>query len=160
MSLVLSRYGHDQSMHSSVECLECGARKRNPVVTIQSYVGSNTKIKGSFECPDDFLIEGSMEGNLRSNGTIVVGKDAVVRGDVVAREVAISGNLTGTIRCSERLEIFNSARIVGTVQAPIIKIEPGARLNARVIMSQSPAEQQLISHSTEDFPPSLISARN
>jgi len=130
-------------------------------VTIQSYVGSNTIIKGSLECPDDFIIEGSVEGNLRSSGTIVVGKDAVVRGDIVAREVAISGSLTGTIRCSERLEIFNSAKIVGTIQAPIVKMEPGARLNARSIMSQSPAEQQLISHSTEeDSPPSLISAQN
>jgi cytoskeletal protein CcmA (bactofilin family) len=129
-------------------------------VTIQSYVGSNTTIKGSLECPEDFLIEGSVEGNLRSNGTVVVGKDAVVRGDIVAREVAISGNLTGTIRCSERLEIFNSAKIVGTVQAPIVKMEPGARLNARIIMSQSPAEQQPISHSSEDSPPPLIIAQN
>jgi cytoskeletal protein CcmA (bactofilin family) len=129
-------------------------------VTIQSYVGSNTIIKGSFECPDDFIIEGSVEGNLRSSGTIVVGKDAVVQGDIVAREVAMSGNLTGTIICSERLEIFSSAKIVGTVQAPIVKMEPGARLHARIIMSQSPAEQQLIFHSTEDTPPSLISAQN
>ncbi|UCE83897.1 MAG: polymer-forming cytoskeletal protein [Deltaproteobacteria bacterium] len=129
-------------------------------MTIQSYVGSNTTIKGSLECPEDFLIEGSVEGNLRSNGTVVVGKDAVVRGDIVAREVAISGNLTGTIRCSERLEIFNSAKIVGTVQAPIVKMEPGARLNARIIMSQSPAEQQPISHSSEDSPPPLIIAQN
>lgn len=129
-------------------------------MTIQSYVGSNTTIKGSLECPEDFLIEGSVEGNLRSNGTVVVGKDAVVRGDIVAREVAISGNLTGTIRCSERLEIFNSAKIVGTVQAPIVKMEPGALLNARIIMSQSPAEQQPISHSSEDSPPPLIIAQN
>ncbi|MGD8371062.1 MAG: polymer-forming cytoskeletal protein [Syntrophobacterales bacterium] len=129
-------------------------------MTIQSYVGSNTTIKGGLECPEDFLIEGCVEGSLRSSGTIVVGKDAVVRGDIVAREVAISGNLTGTIRCSERLEIFNSAKIVGTVQAPIVKMESGARMNARIIMSQSPAEQQLVSHSSEDSPPSLISAQN
>lgn len=131
-------------------------------MTIQSYVGSNTTIKGSFECPDDFLIEGAVEGNLRSSGMIVLAKDAVVRGEVMAREVAISGVLIGTISCSERLEIFKSAKIVGTVQAPIVKMEPGAQLNARIIMSQSPGEPQLVSHSSEveDSPPSLVSAQN
>ena len=104
-------------------------------MTLHSYVGIKTSLKGNFECHEDFLIEGTVEGSLRSEGTIVLGRDAVVRGEVSAREVAISGVVVGTIRCSERLDVFKSAKIVGTIQAPVVKMEPGAKANCRIIMS-------------------------
>jgi cytoskeletal protein CcmA (bactofilin family) len=104
-------------------------------VTLHSYVGTKTTLKGNFECNEDFLIEGTVEGSLRSEGTIVLGRDAMVRGEVSAREVAISGVVVGTIRCSERLDVFKSAKIAGTIQAPVLKMEPGAKVNCRIIMS-------------------------
>ena len=104
-------------------------------MTLHSYVGTKTTLKGNFECNEDFLIEGTVEGNLHSEGTIVLGREAVVRGEVSAREVAISGVVVGTIRCSERLDVFKSAKIVGTVQVPLLKMEPGAKVNCRIIMS-------------------------
>ncbi len=115
------------------------------------YVGSNTTIKGNLECSENFLVEGAVEGNLNSHGTIVLGKDAVVRGEVRAREVAVSGIVVGTIRCSDRLEIFESAKIIGTIQTPVLKMEPGAQINGRVLMSRNNEEVELLSQSPEDL---------
>ena len=134
--------------------------QRIGTVKVSSYVGSGTTIKGNLECSKDFLIEGAVEGNLRSDGTIVLGREAVVRGEVVARKVAVSGIVVGTIRCSARLEIFESAKIVGTVQAPLVKMEPGAKLHARMVMSPSREEHRLISQSPEDSYVSEIKARH
>ena len=119
-------------------------------MTIHCYVGSNATIKGNLECSENFLVEGAVEGNLNSDGTIVLGKDAVVRGEVRAREVAVSGIVVGTIRCSDRLEIFESAKIIGTIQAPVLKMGPGAQINGRVIMSRNNDEVGLLSQSPED----------
>ena len=105
-------------------------------MAINSYIGSDTKIKGNFECSKDFLVEGAVEGSLRSAGSIFLGKEAVVRGEVVAREVAVSGTVIGTIRCSARLEIYRSAHILGTVLVPALKMESGAKVHARIIMSK------------------------
>ena len=120
-------------------------------MTIHSYVGSKTTIKGNLECNENFLVEGAVEGKLNSNGTIVLGKDAVVRGEVRAREVAVSGIVVGRIRCSDRLEIFDSAKIIGTIQAPVLKMEPGAQVNGRIVMSRSSEEVARISQSPENF---------
>ncbi len=79
-----------------------------------------------------------------------MGKDAVVKGEVSAREVAIAGTLVGTIRCAKKLEVFASAKIVGTIQAPVIKMESGAQVNARIIMSRKIEDVELISHSQQD----------
>ena len=128
-------------------------------MTLHSYVGSNTTIKGNFQCKEDFLVEGTVEGNLSSAGLIVLGKDAAVKGEEVsAKEIAISGIVTGTVRCSDRLEIFESAKITGTVQTPVLKMAPGAQINARIIMSRKVEDVELISHSPEDSYPSLVKA--
>jgi cytoskeletal protein CcmA (bactofilin family) len=119
-------------------------------VTIHSYVGSNTTVKGNLECSENFVVEGAVEGNLNSHGTIVLGKDAVVRGEVRAREVAVSGVVVGRISCSDRLEIFESAKIIGTIQAPVLKMEAGAQINAKVLMSGNNKEIELLSQSPED----------
>jgi cytoskeletal protein CcmA (bactofilin family) len=125
-------------------------------VTIHSYIGSNTSIKGNLECSEHFLVEGAVEGNLNSDGTIVLGKDAVVRGEVHAREVAVSGIVVGRIKCSDRLEIFKSAQIIGTIQTPVLKMEPGAQINGRVIMSRTNEEVELIAQSPEDSSSSAV----
>ena len=129
--------------------------ERTLYVTLHSYVGSNTTIKGNFECKEDFLVEGTVEGNLRSEGLIVLGKESVVKGEVSAKEVAISGTIVGTVTCLERLEIFESAKIKGTIQAPVLKMASGAQINARIIMSRN---VELISQSPEDSYPSLVKA--
>ena len=127
-------------------------------MTLHSYVGSNTTIKGNFECREDFVVEGAVEGNLSSEGLIVLGKDAVVKGEVSAKKVAISGVVVGTVRCSERLEIYESAKIIGTIQVPVLKMAPGAQINARIIMSRKDDDFELISQSPRDSYPSLVKA--
>ena len=129
-------------------------------MTLHSYVGSNTTIKGNLECSEDFLVEGAVEGNLSSEGLIVLGKDSVVKGEVSAKEAAISGIVVGTIRCSERLEICESAKIIGTIQAPVLKMSSGAQINARIIMSRTVDDVELISQSFEDLYPPTVKASN
>ena len=125
-------------------------------MTIHSYVGSNTTIKGNLECRENFLVEGAVEGNLNSHGTIVLGKAAVVRGEVRAREVAVSGIVIGTIRCTDRLAIFESAKIIGTIQTPVLKMEPGAQINGRIVMSRSSEEVELTAQIPEDSSSSAV----
>jgi len=105
-------------------------------VTIHSYVGSKTTIKGNLECSKNFLVEGAVEGSLNSDGTIVLGKDAVVRGEVRAREVAVSG--------------------IVTIQAPVLKMEPGAQINGRIVMSRSSEEVELTAQIPEDSSSSAV----
>lgn len=119
-------------------------------MTIDSHIGSDTTVKGSLTCSEDLLIEGTIEGKLRADGSIVLAREAVVRGDIAAREVAVSGTVIGTIRCSAKLEIYASAQILGTVQTPTLKMESGAKVHARIIMSDSPDTHQLLSHCPED----------
>jgi cytoskeletal protein CcmA (bactofilin family) len=132
-------------------------RRGKIAVPIRTYIGSDTTIKGDLKCGGDFLIEGAVEGKLRSEGSILIGKEAMVRGEVVARVVAVSGTVIGTIQCLAKLEICGSAQIIGTVLAPELSMESGAKIHARVLMSKSTREHQLTSHSLQNPSSSDIS---
>ena len=127
-------------------------------MTFHCYVGSNTTIKGNLECKENFLVEGNVEGNLSSEGLILLGKDAAVKGEISAKEAAISGIVVGTVRCSARLEIFESAKIIGTIQTPVLVMVPGAQINAEIMMSRKIDDMPLISSFSEDTYPSLVKA--
>ncbi|MEE8315606.1 MAG: polymer-forming cytoskeletal protein, partial [Syntrophobacteria bacterium] len=51
---------------------------------------------------------------------------------------------------SDRLEVFASAKIIGTIQAPVLKMEPGAQINGRIVMSRSSEEVKLTAQIPED----------
>ena len=127
-------------------------------MTFHCYVGSNTTIKGNLECKENFLVEGTVEGNLSSEGLILLGKDGAVKGEVSAKEAAISGIVVGAVRCSARLEIYDSAKIIGTIQTPVLVMVPGAQINAEIMMSRKIDDMPLISSFSEDTYPSLVKA--
>ncbi|MEJ2364224.1 MAG: polymer-forming cytoskeletal protein [Deltaproteobacteria bacterium] len=127
-------------------------------MTFHCYVGSNTTLKGNLECRENFLVEGNVEGDLSSEGLILLGKDAAVKGEVSAKEAAISGIVVGTVRCSAKLEIYESAIVIGTIQTPVLVMASGAQIDARIIMSGKVDETSLISPFSEDTYPALIKA--
>jgi cytoskeletal protein CcmA (bactofilin family) len=82
----------------------------------------------------------------------------VVKGEVWAKEVATSGIIVGTVPCSEKLEIFESAKIIGTIQTVVLKMAPGAQINARILMSRKVEDVDFISQPPEDSYLSLVKA--
>jgi cytoskeletal protein CcmA (bactofilin family) len=57
---------------------------------------------------------------------LTVGPGAHMKGDIVAREALISGEVTGDVRARDRIEIAKSASIEGDLSTNKIVIEEGA----------------------------------
>ena len=53
---------------------------------------------------------------------------------------------------------YDSAKIIGNIQVPVLKMAPGAQINARIIMSRKVEDFELISESPRDSYPSLVKA--
>ena len=63
-----------------------------------SLQGRTIAIRGSVECVEDVLIEGRIEGHIwNENHVVTVGADAVVTGDIVARQITVRGAVEGTL---------------------------------------------------------------
>ena len=70
--------------------------------------GRTIAIRGSVECVEDVLIEGRIDGHIwNENHLVTIGVDAIVTGDIVARQIIVRGVVEGTLIATGRVEILN-----------------------------------------------------
>ena len=93
-------------------------------------IEKNTKIKGDIISEADFRIDGKLDGNLKTSGKVVIGKDGYIHGKVECVNADIEGSFNGELLVSELLSLKDSAVIEGTVTVAKLAVEPGATFNA------------------------------
>ena len=95
--------------------------------SVAARLGANLHLKGEITGSEDLRIDGTFEGLvLLDEGKLTIGPTARVRADIVAGEVAVSGNLTGNVRAKSRIEIKKDGSVTGDLTTPQILIEDGA----------------------------------
>ena len=99
-------------------------------------IEKNTKIKGDITSEADFRIDGKLEGNVKTSGKVVIGKDGLINGKVECVNADIEGNFKGELYVSQLLSLKSSARIEGTVDVAKLAVEPGATFNASCTMGK------------------------
>jgi cytoskeletal protein CcmA (bactofilin family) len=98
--------------------------------------GRTIAIRGSVDCVEDLLIEGRVDGHIwNEHHVVTVGADAVVNGDIVARQITVRGAVEGTLMATGRVDIMDEARVAGRVLAQKLTLAEGGLFNGK-------AEQQ------------------
>jgi cytoskeletal protein CcmA (bactofilin family) len=94
--------------------------------------GRTITIKGSVECGGDMLIEGRVEGHIWNEHHIVtIGADAVVVGDIVARQITVRGAVDGSLIATGRVDIMDEARVSGRVLSVKLMLAEGGLFNGK-----------------------------
>jgi cytoskeletal protein CcmA (bactofilin family) len=95
--------------------------------SVAARLGANLHMKGEITGSEDLMIDGTFEGLvLLDEGKLTIGPTARVKADIVAAEVAVSGNLEGNVRAKNRIEIKKDGSVTGDLTTPQILIEDGA----------------------------------
>lgn len=102
-------------------------------------IEKNTKIKGDITSEADFRIDGKLEGNVKTSGKVVIGKDGYINGKVECVNADIEGKFNGELMVKDLLSLKSSATIEGTVQVSKLAVEPGATFNAACTMGKGAA---------------------
>lgn len=97
-------------------------------------IEKNTKIKGDIISEADFRIDGKLDGNVKTSGKVVIGKDGYINGKVECVNADIEGKFKGELLVSQLLSLKASAVIEGTVSVSKLAVEPGATFNAACTM--------------------------
>ena len=89
-------------------------------------LGPQAVLEGNLVFEGSLFMNGHAKGTIESrNGAIVVGEDAVLHADIFVRSATINGEIKGTIRATERIELHPPARVYGDLNAPIVLIDAG-----------------------------------
>ena len=103
----------------------------NNVVTI---IGPGTTITGEIESKGTVRVEGTVNGRIDCEDTIVIHESGHVQADLIGGQVIISGTVEGNTFAHERLEVTNQGKIVGNITAPRISIAEGVIFEGQCTM--------------------------
>ncbi|MFD2822479.1 polymer-forming cytoskeletal protein [Lacinutrix iliipiscaria] len=103
----------------------------------QNIVASGTKIVGDLTCEGDLRIDGTVEGNLKTPGKVVVGKSGIIKGTLNGTDAYFEGKFAGKLALSGTLTLKSSAHIEGEVVLGKLEVEPGATFNVTCVMKGS-----------------------
>ena len=121
-------------------------------------IEKNTKIKGDIVSEADFRIDGKLDGNVKTSGKVVIGKDGYIHGKVECVNADIEGSFNGELLVSDLLSLKSSAVIEGTVSVNKLAVEPGATFNASCTMKGKGSVSSSSSSSTSSSSSSSSSA--
>ena len=129
-------------------------KTQKPKVMEINVVAKNTAISGDIISEGDFRIDGTLEGNIKTKGRVIIGVSGSVKGKIDAVNSDIEGKFSGDLLVQETLTIKATAIISGDVVIGKLSVEPGATFNASCSMRgaikelNKPNEQQKLSEKT------------
>jgi cytoskeletal protein CcmA (bactofilin family) len=107
---------------------------------IQTVLAAGTEFEGLLSFHGAARIDGKLSGNVVAEGCLVIGEGACVRARIEVDELIVGGELEGEIHARRRVELLNTARVVGTLRSPVLAVAEGGVLEGRcerVIDSES-----------------------
>ena len=129
-------------------------KTQKPKVMEINVVAKNTAIIGDIISEGDFRIDGTLEGNIKTKGRVIIGISGSIKGKIDAVNSDIEGKFSGDLLVQETLTIKATAIISGDVVIGKLSVEPGATFNASCSMRgaikelNKPNEQQKLSEKT------------
>jgi cytoskeletal protein CcmA (bactofilin family) len=106
-----------------------------------AFVGKGVEFKGVITYDGTVRIDGLMEGEIHTDGILLVGADAVITAKVTAGTIISQGKITGDVVAAERIKLLAPAVIHGSVKTPILSMEEGVLLNGTCEMVQAEAHE-------------------
>ncbi|MDX1617678.1 MAG: polymer-forming cytoskeletal protein [Balneolaceae bacterium] len=103
-------------------------------------ISEGTHLKGNLSTKNDIRIAGSLEGEAKAEGKLIISSTGKVNGDVHAVDADIAGRLEGEIRVSNKLVLRQSAVIDGDIHTKSLLVEEGAQINGACRMGESIAQ--------------------
>ncbi len=100
------------------------------IINTATIITKGTKITGDIVGNDTIHIDGDIEGSIKVNNIVVIGKSGTVNGNIQAQKVISSGTINGTIKCDE-LEVMEPSRVKERIDAR--KVEVKGKIEGDVI---------------------------
>ena len=97
-----------------------GSKKKTPGY---SYFAGGVTLRGRLCFNGVIRLDGRLQGEIISSGTLVVEETAVIIGDILVENIVLSGTVYGNIRASKHVQLNSSAKVYGHIDYGELSIE-------------------------------------
>ena len=93
---------------------------------IQTFLGPETTLEGKLAFEGTVRLDGHFTGTVESQkGVMIVGEKAVIHADISVYTAMVSGEVSGNIQATNRIELHAPARVFGDLSSPVVVIDAG-----------------------------------
>ena len=92
---------------------------------INAFLGKDTEFEGKLSFSGAVRIDGRFNGEIFTQGTLIVGESAFIESNIHVSHIVVSGEIRGNILADNRIEIHAPGKVFGNIQAPTVVIDEG-----------------------------------
>ena len=104
-------------------------------------ISLGVKIEGKVKSNGNIRVEGQIEGDIESRGSIVIGGNGEVNGQVNADSISIAGNVTGTVNAKSKVTLEEKGNLQGDIFTKSLVVKEGARFDGKCKMGDSSSSE-------------------
>jgi cytoskeletal protein CcmA (bactofilin family) len=101
-------------------------------------LSSGVSIKGDVTFRTELVIDGEVEGTIKSAGNLTVGQHGRIRGEVRAGSVTVQGTVEGNVFAADRCALEAGATLRGDIEAPRLAVDEEATFLGSAKISSKP----------------------
>lgn len=91
---------------------------------------------GKLYCRGASRIGGKIDGQIVSEGLLIVEEEAVITAEIKADEAIIQGRVQGKLQATGRVELCASSQFEGDIITPVLVVREGAQFNGHATMAR------------------------
>jgi len=105
--------------------------------SINTIIGPNTNVTGDVEAGGFTRIDGSIRGEVKAKGRVVIGERARMKGNLSGTNITVGGVVFGNIIADGHLVILSTAVVIGDIITRRIQADDGCFVNGKVTVCSS-----------------------
>jgi cytoskeletal protein CcmA (bactofilin family) len=96
--------------------------------------------RGTISYSGTVRIDGYLDGEIHTDGMLLIGEEAVIQAKITAGTVVSKGKITGEVVAKECVKLRAPAVMNGSVKAPVLSMEDGVLFNGALEMAHAVRE--------------------
>ena len=97
----------------------------NPNNDMKNVLNADVEFKGTIRFAGEMTFDGKLEGDINSEGSLQLGDNAVVKGNISVNSVVMRGKITANVTARDKIDIKSKTELFGDIRAPKLVIEEG-----------------------------------
>ncbi|MFH1913594.1 MAG: polymer-forming cytoskeletal protein [Pseudomonadota bacterium] len=124
------------------------SKKTTDSTELNAFLGVGTEYRGKLDFVGTVRIDGRFEGEISTDGDLVLGRKAHITGTVRVGRLTSCGRIDGDVVVTENTVLEATSILCGSLSTPVLAVERGAVIEGCVNMSggiAAPARQKVFS---------------
>lgn len=103
---------------------------------LNAFLGVGTEYRGKLDFVGTVRIDGRFEGEISTDGDLILGRKAYIKGVVRVGRLTSCGTIEGDVVVKEKAILEKTSSLTGSLNTPSLMVESGAIVEGNIVMTK------------------------